>query len=151
MPKQLRLVLPDTDVMVTAIAELLESDAPRTCQTIWETLPFEGVLNHGIWSGPETYLMIDPSIRIAPENQTVQTQAGEIGYYTAEGGRIVDWPDDLSELAFFYGRGARPRMPIGPVAVNLFARITENLEGFALACDEIRRSGVTTLRVERNT
>ena len=71
MPKQLRLVLPDTDVMVTAIADLLESDAPRTCQTIWKALPLEGVLNHGIWSGPETYLMIDPSIRIAPENQTV--------------------------------------------------------------------------------
>jgi hypothetical protein len=149
MSKQLRLVLPDADV--TAIAELLESDAPRTCRTIWEALPFEGVLNHGIWSGPETYLMIDPSIRIAAENQTVQTQAGEIGYYTAEGGRIVDWPDDLSEIAFFYGRGARPRMPTGLVAVNLFARITENLEGFALACDEIRRSGVTTLRVERQT
>ena len=149
MPKRLRLVLPDADV--TAIAELLESDAPKTCRSIWEALPFEGVLNHGIWSGPETYLMIDPSIRIAPENQTVQTQAGEIGYYTVEGGRIVDWPDDMSELAFFYGRGARPRMPTGPVAVNLFARVTENLEGFTRACDEIRRSGVTTLRVERNT
>ena len=149
MPKRLSLVLPDADV--TAIAVLLESDAPKTCQSIWEALPFEGMLNHGIWSGPETYLMIDPSIRIAPENQTVQTQAGEIGYYTVEGGRIVDWPDDMSELAFFYGRGARPRMPTGPVAVNLFARVIENLEGFTRACDEIRRSGVTTLRVERST
>ena len=148
MPKQLRLVLPDADV--GAIAELLVSDAPKTCQSIWEVLPLEGVLNHGIWSGPEAYLMIDPSIRIAPENQTVQTEAGEIGYYTVDGGRIVDWPDDLSELAFFYGRGARPRMPTGPVAVNLFARVTENLEAFARACDEIRRSGVTTLRVERD-
>ena len=147
MPKRLRLVLPD----VTAIAELLESEAPKTSQTIWEALPLEGVLNHGIWSGPETYLMIDPSIRVAPENQTVQTQAGEIGYYTVDGGRIADWPDDMSELAFFYGRGARPRMPTGPVAVNLFAHVIENLEGFARACDEIRRSGVTTLRVERNT
>ena len=98
MPKRLRLVLPDADV--TAIAELLGSDPPKTCRGIWEALPFEGVLNHGIWSGSETYLMIDPSIRIAPENQTVQTQAGEIGYYTVEGGRIVDWPDDMSELLF---------------------------------------------------
>lgn len=147
MPKHMRLVLPDQNV--TAVAELLEADAPKTCRTLWDALPLEGVLNHGIWSGPETYLMIDPSIRIDPENQTVQTQAGEIGYYTAEGGRIADWPDDLSELAFFYGRGARPAMPTGPVAVNLFARITDNLDGFARACDEIRRSGVTTLRVER--
>ena len=41
----------------------------------------EGELHHGIWSGPETYLMIDPSIRIAPENQTFHTEAGDIGYY----------------------------------------------------------------------
>jgi hypothetical protein len=93
--------------------------------------------------------MIDPAIRVSPENQTVQTQAGEIGYYTVEGGRIVDWPRDLSELAFFYGRGARPAMPTGPVAVNLFARIIDNLAPFAQACDEIRRSGTTAIRVER--
>jgi hypothetical protein len=147
MSKQLRLVL--LDAGVTATATLLESDAPRTCQAIWEALPFEGELNHGIWSGPETYLLIDPSIRVPAENQTVQTQAGEIGYYTQEGGTIVDWPDDISELAFFYGRGARPGMPTGPVAVNLFAKVTDNLEEFARACDGIRRSGVTRLRVER--
>ena len=147
MPKQMRLVLPDADVV--AMAELFETDAPRTSAAVWDALPLEGVLHHGIWSGPETYLLIDPSIRIPPENQTVQTQAGEIGYYTQEGGRMVDWPDDMAELAFFYGRGARPGMPTGPVAVNLFARVTENLEGFARACDEIRRSGVTKLRVER--
>jgi hypothetical protein len=148
MTRRIRLLIPDADV--TAIAELLETGAPTTCAAIWEALPFQGELNHGIWSGPETYLIIDPSIRVGPENQTVQTQAGEIGYYTVEGGRIVDWPNDLSELAFFYGRGSRPGMPTGPVAVNLFARIIDNLEGFANACDEIRRSGITTLRVERD-
>ncbi len=146
MTRRLRLALPDADV--TAVAELLESQAPATCSAIWDALPFAGELNHGIWSGPETYLLIDPTIRIAPENQTVQTQAGEIGYYTVEAGRIVDWPDDLSELAFFYGRGARPAMPTGPVPVNLFARIIENLDEFARACDEIRRSGITKIRVE---
>lgn len=147
MTRRLRLILPET----TAIAELLESQAPATCRTIWDALPFEGELNHGIWSGPETYLMIDPAIRIPPENQTVQTEAGEIGYYTVEGGRIIDWPEDLSELAFFYGRGARPAMPTGPVMVNLFARITDNLGAFAQACDEIRRSGIIGIRIERET
>ena len=143
----MRLVLPAADV--TSVAELFEADAPRTCAAIWDGLPYEGTLYHGIWSGPETYLSIDPSIRIEPENQTVQTQAGEIGYYSMEGGRIAGWPNDWSELAFFYDRGARPSMPTGPVSVNLFARITENLGGFAAACDGIRRSGVVEIRIER--
>lgn len=147
MKRNIRLVLPRVDI--TAVAQLLDNEAPATCAAIWDALPFAGKLNHGIWSGPETYLLIDPEIRLAPENQTVQTQAGEIGYYTAKGGTIVDWPEDLSELAFFYGRGARPTMPIGPVPVNLFARITDNLDAFARTCDEIRRSGITEIRVER--
>ena len=147
--KRLRLTLPEIDVRATAT--LLESDAPITCETLWSALPFEGSLQHGIWSGPETYVQIDPAIVLGPENQTHQTQAGDIGYYTTPGGRIIDWPDDLSELAFFYARGARPYMPTGPVSVNLFARITDNLVGFAAACDRIRLDGVTPICVERES
>lgn len=146
--KRLRLELPDVEVAATA--ELLEHAAPRTCAAIWNALPFGGELNHGIWSGPETYLMIDPAIRVAAEHQVHQTEAGDIGYYCARGGTIVDWPEDLAELAFFYGRGARPYMPTGPVTVNLFARVVDNLDGFARACDAIRRDGITRMRVERH-
>lgn len=142
-----RLVFPDEDVM--AVATLWEDVAPRTCETIWDALPFEGKLNHAIWSGPETYLLIDPSIRLAPENQATLTEVGDLGYYAAEGGRIIDWPEDFAEIAFFYGRGARPSMPTGPVAMNLFGNIVENLEGFAQVCDRIRFEGVKQLRIER--
>ncbi len=145
--KRMRLVLPDKNV--TAVASLLEADAPVTSKAVWNALPFEGDLNHGIWSGPETYLKIDPSLRIPLENQMSQTEAGDIGYYTVAGGTIIEWPDELSELAFFYGRGSRPTMPTGPVAVNFFARIIDNLDGFAEACDNIRREGITRIRVER--
>ena len=119
MTRRIRLCFPEENI--ESAADLFEGNAPKTCRAIWDALPVEGELNHAIWSGPETYLMIDPSIRIGPDNQTVQTQAGEIGYYTVPGGQIVDWPQDLAEIAFFYGRGARPHMPTGPVAVNLFA------------------------------
>ena len=147
MTKRLRLVVASR--RLTATAELLESEAPLTCRAIWDALPFEGDLIHAMWSGPETYLSIDPSIRIPPEHQSTQPVPGEIGYYSVEGNRIVDWPDDMAEIAFFYGRGARPSMPTGPVAMNLFARIVDNLDGFADVCRRIHREGVETLRVER--
>ena len=83
------------------------------------------------------------------ENQTTQTQIGDIGYYCVDGGRLAGWPDDFSEVAFFYGRGARPGMPTGPVAMNLFARIVDNLDGFAEACDRIRLEGAKPFRMER--
>ena len=147
MPKRIRLIFPDE--RITATAELLEANAPETCRAIWARLPFEGTLEHGQWSGPETYLPIDPAIRIPPEHQSFHTIPGDIGYYALEGGRMVGWPDDMAELAFFYDRGARPSMIDGPVPVNLFARIVENLEGFADASLRTRREGVKHFRVER--
>ena len=145
--KQMKLLFPDDDVV--ALAELWENEAPRTSAAIWEALPLDGRLHHAIWSGPETYLPIDASIHPPPENQATLTQVGDIGYYAIEGGRIVDWPDDFAEIAFFYGRGARPSMPTGPVSMNLFAGIVDNLKGFAEICDRIRFDGVKRLRVVR--
>jgi hypothetical protein len=145
----MRLVFPAENV--TSLAELLENEAPRTCRTIWEALPFEGELNHAMWSGPETYLPIDPRIRVAPEHQTKSPLPGEIGFYAIDGGVLVDWPKDMAEVAFFYGRGSRPSMPDGPVAMNIFARIVENLEAFQGVCARIMREGVKRLRVERES
>jgi len=147
MTQRIRLALSRDDVV--AEAKLLEHEAPETCTTLWEALPLSGELQHAIWSGPETYLLIDPSIRVPPENQITRAEAGDIAFYSVTGGRIVDWPDDIAELAFFYGRGAQPAMPTGPVAVNLFARIVDNLAGFAEACERMRREGIQELRVER--
>lgn len=149
MSKRICLFFPDGDTF--AVAELLETQAPETCRIIWASLPFEGELWHGQWSGPETYLQIDPSIRIQPENQTFHVVAGDVGYYAFEGGRVIGWPDDVAELTFFYDRGARPSMIDGPVPVNIFARIVENLEGFAERCRRIRREGVKRFCVERVT
>jgi hypothetical protein len=147
MTKRLRLSFPSEEV--TAIAALLEEEAPETCRILWNALPFQGELNHAIWSGPETYLPIDPGLRAPPEHQTTHPFPGDIGFYSLPGNRLVDWPDDFAELAFFYGRGARPSMPDGPVAMNLFASIFENLEGFTDVCHRIRREGIKVLRVER--
>jgi hypothetical protein len=143
----MRILFPGENV--TSIAELLEKEAPRTCETIWEALPVEGELNHAMWSGPETYLPIDASIRIRPEHQTLHPLPGEIGFYAIDGGVLMGWPDDMAELAFFYGRGSRPSMPGGPVAMNIFARIVENFEAFQNVCARIRKEGVKQLRVER--
>jgi len=147
--RRLRLVFPSE--RVTSLADLLEKEAPRTCRAIWEALPFEGELIHAMWSGPETYLPIDPSLRIAPEHQTTRPLPGEIGFYAIDGGVLIDWPEDMAEIAFFYGRGAQPSMPHGPVAMNVFARIVENLEGFQNVCARIHREGVKSLRVERES
>ncbi|HXV65026.1 MAG TPA: DUF3830 family protein [Vicinamibacteria bacterium] len=134
---------------VSAVAILLEREAPRTCRLILEQLPFEGELLHGIWSGPETYLPIDPTILAPAEHQATSLVPGDIGYFALEGGRLVDWPENFAEVLFAYGRGARPSMPTGPVTVNIFGRITGNLEEFARMCARMKREGAKRFRIER--
>ena len=147
MTKHLRLVFPDSGEV--ALAALLEGAAPETCRIIWERAPYDGELWHAMWSGPETYLHIDPSLRIKPENQAFHTLPGDVGFYCMDGGRLLDWPNDLAELAFFYDRGARPSFMDGPVPINIFGRIVDNLDGFEQMCRRIHREGVKRFRVER--
>lgn len=146
--RRIRLLFPSEKVV--AIAELLDADAPRTCDAIWAALPFEGELLHAMWSGPETYLPIASGIRIAPEHQTTHPLPGEIGFYALAGGVLVGWPRDMAELAFFYDRGAKPSMPNGPVSMNVFARIVDNFEGFRSLCRRMQKEGAKLLRVERD-
>ena len=129
---------------------MFESEAPRTCERIWAELPFAGDLQHGQWSGPEAYLLLDPRIRVEAEHQASICVPGDIGFYAQKGGVMVDWPDDIAELCFMYGRGARPSMIDGPVPVNLFAQVDDNLEGFAEACRRLRVEGVKSFRVTRD-
>ncbi|HXV60698.1 MAG TPA: DUF3830 family protein, partial [Vicinamibacteria bacterium] len=64
------------DEKISATAILLEREAPRTCGLILQSLPFEGELVHGIWSGPETYLPIDPAILGPAEHQATSLVPG---------------------------------------------------------------------------
>lgn len=147
MPRRIRLVWIDENVSVEA--ELLEKEAPKTCQTIWDRLPFEGEGVHAIYSGSEIAYFIPKDIVIAPENQTSRTIPGDIGYYHVPPGQRYGWPDGFSEIAWFYDRDGRPSMPDGPVAMNLFARIIGDPTAFYQVCFRMRREGAKRCRVER--
>jgi hypothetical protein len=147
MSKRFELTFLKEDIV--AVAELTESKAPETCRILWDALPFEGDLVHGIWSGPECYLPIDPQIQCPAEYQSKSPLPGEIGFYSQKGGRIIGWPDDFSEIAVFYGRDTRPSMPHGRVCMNIFARIVDGFDAFAEVCARTHREGVKPLRVAR--
>ncbi len=89
-------------------AELLEKERPKTCEAIWRALPIEAELE--IWK-EEVYFMIP--IKIAAENPTPKTDAGDICY----------WPNGPAFCIFFGGS-----QPISPVTT--FVRINDGLEKF---------------------
>ena len=105
MSKHILLEFPDEQISATA--ELLEEEAPKTCQAIWELLPLEGEVVHGWYSGPEIFLNLDPDIQLDVENATGRPLPGDVAYYYQEGGRYVNRPRAAAEICIFYDRGGR--------------------------------------------
>jgi len=145
---------------VSAVAELLEAQAPETCRCIWEMLsaPFENLAVHAMWTGRELSLGITPDrfpnhegLKLPPENQTVFPIPGDLiwnGYppYQWQGN-----PNPVYDFGIFYGRESRLLLPVGWRPSNRFGLITENLEAFAAMAARVQLEGRKLLRVERIT
>ena len=89
-------------------AEFLEDRRPKTCEAIWQALPFEAELE--IWK-EEVYFEIP--VKIPPEDPTPRTEAGDVSY----------WPEGPG-FCIFFGRS----QPLSPV--NTFARVRSGIEKF---------------------
>ena len=147
LAKRIRLAF--TSEGVAATAELLEGEAPRTCDAVWSALPFVGEAHHGIYSGSECVLLLPEIVRVGPENATHEVSPGDIGFANIVPGQSWVVEKEFSEICWFYGRDARPSFPEGPCPVNLFARIVEGAGAFNAVCFRMRREGVKPFSIER--
>lgn len=134
---------------VSAIAELLETEAPKTCAAVWEALPVRGESHHAIYSGSEAVLLLPEMVRVEPENATAEVATGDVGYTYFLPGSSKTVETEFSEICWFYHWDARPSMWEGPAPVNIFARITEGAEPFYAVCKRMRREGVKSFSIER--
>lgn len=148
MARRIRFEFPQDDVV--ARARLLEEDAPRTCEAIWEVLPVEGLARHGIYSGSEVLLFIPPEVQPPRENAISRVRPGDVGYYSFDERGEAGGTQPVAEIAWFYGPDARPSMPDGPVAVNLFARFDEGFDALVDLCERMRLEGAKALRISRD-
>ena len=54
---------------ISVVAEMLEDEAPVTCELIWNMLPIQNNLIHGRYSGSEVFLLVDPTKIFHEENK----------------------------------------------------------------------------------
>ena len=137
---------------VSAVADLLDEQAPETCRIIWEHLPLEGRTVHGMYSGPEVFIRADHLPPAPPENQIHRALPGDVGFWFQEAGRYASSPHAVAEIVFIYARGAAIMGPDGqPTWVNMFAQIRpEGADAFYAAARKVRAEGPRTLRIERS-
>jgi hypothetical protein len=134
---------------VSAIAEMLEEEAPSTCEAIWNALPVHGESHHAIYSGSEVVLILPEMVRVEPENATAYVSTGDVGYTYFLPGSSATVETQFSEICWFYHWDARPSMWEGPAPVSIFARITDGADPFYAVCRRMRREGVKPLAIER--
>jgi Protein of unknown function (DUF3830) len=145
------LVFTIVEADVTAVAELLDERAPRTCELVWARLPLESRLVHGMYSGPELFIMLRGCPGVGAENQVSRPLPGDVGYFHQEPGLYATSPNEVAELVYVYDRGVAIKAAEGQDGfVNLFAQLRLDSAGeFLAASKRVRWDGPFTLRVER--
>ncbi|GAA2352445.1 DUF3830 family protein [Saccharopolyspora halophila] len=148
---------------VSCVAELLDDDAPRTCEAVWNALPQVGPVQHAKYARNEVYTMVSRFAEEEPgqENPTVTPIPGDVVYFSFPGGMLdrefkrdkgVEALPGVIDLAIFYGRNnLLINGDVGWVPGNVYASIVEGLAPMAEACHDVWRSGSVgeTLRYER--
>ncbi len=108
----------------TFTAKLLEDEAPKTCKTIKERLPFEYRFHQSIVSG-QAMVALPPDLTVVRENQRVAgIPPGAISFLVKDEPVLV--PDEIYiAYGIFISRGLTvdAKQP-----VNVFAQIEENLD-----------------------
>ncbi|MDP9301425.1 MAG: DUF3830 family protein [Actinomycetota bacterium] len=149
--RKIRISFPDGGASATA--DLLEDDAPNTCDAIWSLLPLRLTAIHDIWSGHEVLAHLDNTVVLKPENVlTYIPMPGDIFYYYRPPHYFRGAPygrSESAELGIVYDRDTRPQGPRGPEGVNLFANISSGLEDLARACDDMIYRGRKDLLIEK--
>ncbi len=156
MVRRIRLTFIEENL--SALALLLDGEAPATCDCIWNLLqtPYEGYAVHAMWTGRELSLNISPErfpnnegLVLPPENQTVFPIPGDLIWNSYSPYQWQGTPHAVYDFGIFYGRDSRLLLPLGWKAGNRFGMIVENLEAFAQVSARCQWEGRKLLRVER--
>jgi len=140
---------------VSAVAEMHEDLAPKTCKAVWNALPHEGEIRHAKWCGNEIWTMVKPTraLKMVPrENITIYPGPGDImyGYFPPawEGG-LRGQRQAVCDIAMWYGADSPLYQVDGPHPMNHFATITEGFPKFSEECERIWTEGVQRISIKR--
>ena len=152
MPRSIEFAFLDSHV--TARAVLLDDDAPRTCQAVWDCLPVSGDALHAMYSGTVAALFLTDSrigAEVGEENATTNIQTGDVMFTHYDAGKRHGHPEALSEIYWAYDRYVWPTIPGQhiPAIANVFARILDDASAFYDMSRRTHSEGFKRLQIHR--
>lgn len=150
--RQIRLTY--VELGVSVLADMLDDEAPGVCRIVWDMLPIEKKVLHGMYSGAEVFAMVDNPVQHPPENICQLPLPGELLYFYDGSHSVANSKKPIAEVCVVYNRGVVLRGPEGvPTYCSLFARIPGDWKHdwleFREACRKVRLEGPKVLRIER--
>lgn len=127
------------------IAELLDDQAPKTCEAFWNTLPFEEDLVQVKWSGHVSYVLTEMELDEAECSRCYGVCPGDLLYNP----HVHDAAEHPHELSIVYGPAVMSSVA-GFAIMNLFGRVCSgNLDELYHLGIEISRKGVKKVKFSR--
>lgn len=132
---------------------LLDQEAPKTCDKIWQALPLKGNLMHGIVTGREVFLPLLERLEIPPENQTIYPIEGDLVYYYSPCNYVdLEIPlvsRDIEVISLIYGRDTQIFGPVLPLPVNHFGILESGKKDLVREINSMRRSGFGAVSITK--
>lgn len=152
-----RLYFEFVEKKIRGSLDLFWENAPKTCEIMWQAFekPVQVTVFHAMFAGPEIMTGLpeeaqtfDPEA-IPQENQTITPAKGEVLWYYQGKNVMKGLTDELWEIGMFYDNGGRTLGPLGFTPVNIFATMVDNLDAFAVECQDIRMTGAKVMEIGR--
>ena len=136
---------------VRCVARLLDNEAPKTCEAVWQALPQGGSIFHAKYASNEIFTLV-PALHDDPgnENRTITPIPGDVMYfYLHPGTRLPPEAQSLCrpeqglvDLAVFYDRNNLLLSPSdGFTPGNVFGAIVRGLDEMKSAGHSVWREG----------
>ena len=136
MTRKLRLTIGG----ITFIVELLEDEAPETCEAFLNTVPIRGRAIQARWSGEAAWLPMDEwGIEVPFENHTSHPSRGDLLYY----------PGGISEKEMLIPYGSAIfASRVGQLQGNHFATIVEGVDRLGEMGEKVLWEGAQEIVIE---
>jgi hypothetical protein len=129
---------------VVVTARLLEERAPKTCELMWQALPYEDRVTHAKWSGAMFHT-----------NTHIELPAGDGSYPFGMEAPCAFQPPGMvvyfrpaKEFAVAYGE-SQFSWQAGPLFITPVAMIEDDLAAFAKKGEELVWKGAKPFRIRR--
>src|SRR3954464_728803 len=142
MAREIHIVF--TESGVVGRVELLDAEAPRTAQAVWDALPKSGPGSHAMYSGTVGALFFDDDTvgaTLGEENATSNVQTGDVMFTHYDRMMRHGHLNGLAEVYWAYDRYVRPTIPGQhlPAIANVFGRVIGTPDEIAAFYEMSRR------------